>query len=94
MTCPGGTTTRGTPNVFCRGSDGRILTGDAGDFWGRDLKRRNSLEEGVEENTERGEGDALSILQSEEETAATPSRGEDAGPSFQEPRKRSSKTGP
>ncbi|KAJ1099090.1 hypothetical protein NDU88_004194 [Pleurodeles waltl] len=91
-TYPGVTTTRETPNVFPGGTDGRILTGDARDFWGRDLKRLTLPEEGVEENTERGEGGELSILQSEEETPTTPSRGEDAGPGFQDLRKCPSQT--
>ncbi|KAJ1113240.1 hypothetical protein NDU88_001494 [Pleurodeles waltl] len=93
-TYPGGTTMRETPNVFPRGTDGRILTRDAGDFQGRGLKRLTSPEEGVEDNTERGEGDALSILQSEEETPTTPLRGDVAVPGFQESRKCPSKTEP
>ncbi|KAJ1087726.1 hypothetical protein NDU88_000891 [Pleurodeles waltl] len=78
---------RGTPNVFPGGTAGRILSWDTGDFRGCDLKNLPSPEEAGEENTERGDRDVLSLWKSEVDTP-TALRGEDVGPSFQEPRKR------
>ncbi|KAJ1157546.1 hypothetical protein NDU88_010253 [Pleurodeles waltl] len=54
--------------------------------------RLSSPEGEEEENAERGDGDALSMCKSEEGTPTTTSRGEDTGPSFQEPKKRPSET--
>ncbi|KAJ1152637.1 hypothetical protein NDU88_005412 [Pleurodeles waltl] len=90
MSSPGARQGRGTPDVFPRGTGWRTISREAGDFWGHNLKRLTSPEEGAKENPERSNEDTYQIGKPEEDTTATTTRGEDAGPGFQEPRKRTS----
>ncbi|KAJ1151886.1 hypothetical protein NDU88_004665 [Pleurodeles waltl] len=84
----GGTTRRGTPDVFPGGTGGRIISQEAGEVQGHNLRRLTSPEEGAKENAERSNKDAHHIGKPEEDTTSTTMRGENTRPSFQEPKKR------
>ncbi|KAJ1218649.1 hypothetical protein NDU88_006226 [Pleurodeles waltl] len=91
---PGGTATTGTPDDFPRGTVGRFLSWDAGDFLGRDLEGRLSTDEKREEDARRKTKDACCTEETEDQKPSTTPRGEDAGPDFQAPKKCPSETEP